>query len=836
MSKTGDALLNLFDKYRIILWYDNDQSFREEYDSMSLPGIEKMVVDNNEFAIKHKLYVTYPTGRFLLYLPYDKPVHDENWLLDVELSNYVFHTDREAIVLQELELPIALRSWIQPHMDFFRSAERTARFKELCSGEDTEQELSLKMVQVVLGTASASLDSLITRYATLFVEKRSDDVDKELEKFNLSSILWQRVKLVYEYDKTKSGIYDFLLEVFQKNLGPLADKAQVNDNAVILLSKWKDMRSFEGPFRELSQKIERDLKIELIVEQIPLNEALKEDVFECIDRRIIKELAHLIIHQAQSVKDTEEMLKSRETTVWADRYAPFYRALESALWLGEVISRQEALVIQDYQDGFTQYTSSWYMVDQYYRQFIEHYRSTNQNSVLNPLYQWVHKSYSNVWLPRLSQTWQQVIDKQGAWYKGSLSQNRFFKEDVKARYLDKPIKVFVVISDGLRYECGKLLHEKITGETRFTSSIEYRITALPSYTQLGMAAMLPHRELSFGEGDSILADGRSTQGLQSRLKILEQQSGVRATAILAEDLMKLTPRGLEANELVRQHDLVYVYHNRIDKLGDDKTTEDKVIEASREEVSFLMDIAKKIANMNIVHIIFTSDHGFIYQHEELLSSDFTDAGIQGEVLVQNRRYVMGKSLSHNQNVVKFISEDLNIAGEREILIPKGIARLPRQGSGSRYVHGGMTLQEVVVPVLFVSKRREDVVSKVDIDILSKTSNRITTNIHTISFYQMQPVGEKFIARTVKAFFAVMDEKGHVMDVISDLFTYTFDLTSETSREREVINRFKISTTLRKSNDVYLIIEEKVDKAEKWILLNRFPYQLTLAMDNDFDEI
>ena len=45
-------------------------------------------------------------------------------------------------------------------------------------------------------------------------------------------------------------------------------------------------------------------------------------------------------------------------------------------------------------------------------------------------------------------------------------------------------------------------------------------------------------------------------------------------------------RGPEAQELIQQHDLVYVYHNRIDKLGDDRTTEDKVFEASRDEIEF----------------------------------------------------------------------------------------------------------------------------------------------------------------------------------------------------------------------------------------------------------
>ena len=96
-----------------------------------------------------------------------------------------------------------------------------------------------------------------------------------------------------------------------------------------------------------------------------------------------------------------------------------------------------------------------------------------------------------------------------------------------------------------------------------------------------MAALLPHESLSFGEGDSILIDSKNSIGAQARKKVLEEGSNVKATTILAEDLMKIASRSEEARRLVQDHQVVYVYHNRIDKTGDDKTSDDKVIEASK---------------------------------------------------------------------------------------------------------------------------------------------------------------------------------------------------------------------------------------------------------------
>ena len=71
MSKIEESLANLFQKHRIILWYDEEKSFGEEYASLTLPGVEKITVENNEFAVKHLIYRQKPTYRFLLYLPCD---------------------------------------------------------------------------------------------------------------------------------------------------------------------------------------------------------------------------------------------------------------------------------------------------------------------------------------------------------------------------------------------------------------------------------------------------------------------------------------------------------------------------------------------------------------------------------------------------------------------------------------------------------------------------------------------------------------------------------------------------------------------------------------------
>ncbi len=833
MSKIIDSLSKLFEKHRIVIWYDGEQNFIDEFNELVIPGIVKLTIDKNEFALKYQMLIKQPSDKFLLFAAFNKPDNEDNWLLDIELANHVFHTDQEAMFLQELNLQPNLRSWVSRYIDFFNSKDRLAKIKASIEPGDTEDTLTSKLVQIILGASSHQLDDLLKAYATSIITEKLELIDKELKRFNLFEPFWENVEAVYSYRSASQGIYDFLIEVFQKNYSPTSRNVSLNRSAEVLLSNWKDTKSFEAIYKQLAEKIESDLDLASKLEAESLEMLISEDVFIGIDKKIIPEIALIIENETLGTDKVDQLLKQRETTYWFETYKPFYSALSYANWILAEIKSNRNIKIEDYQDGFRKYTEQWFLIDQYYRLFIEKYRETKQNSVLNSLYQKIHKAYSNTWLLELSGKWQAVLDRTGSWYFGASSQQQFFKRDIKPRYIDKKVKVFVVISDALRYECGQALHELFSNEARFTSSLEYQITGLPSYTQLGMAALLPHEELSFGEGDAILIDGKSTIGAGPRKKILEENSKVRATTINLEELMRFTSKGTEAQDLIKNHDLIYVYHNRIDKVGDDKTSEDKVIEASKEEIEFLVDVAKKITSMNGYHVVFTADHGFVYQHEALKESDFTDAQITGDIIKDSRRYVLGKNLTYDNNVVKYKATDLQVNSEIDVLIPKGINRLRKQGSGSRYVHGGATLQEVVVPILFVSKKKSDTVIKVDVDILNKTNNRITTNMHSVKFYQQQPVGDGFIARTIKSY--LVEFIGDQRTIISDFFNYTFDSESSRAEDRETQYSFKISTASKRSQNIQLIIEEKVEGTSKWNVVGQYPYTLSLAMGNDFDD-
>jgi len=93
------ALLKLFSKHRIVFWYDAQRELRGEFEAVTLPDVEKVVVDKNEFGLKYRMLREQPESRFLLYFDGPQPPDTENWLLDVLLAHEVFRTDQAALWL-----------------------------------------------------------------------------------------------------------------------------------------------------------------------------------------------------------------------------------------------------------------------------------------------------------------------------------------------------------------------------------------------------------------------------------------------------------------------------------------------------------------------------------------------------------------------------------------------------------------------------------------------------------------------------------------------------------------------------------------------------------------
>ncbi len=829
MNRIETSLHKIFQEHRVIFWYDDQEKMREQYDQASLAGVKKVEVNNNEFAVKHMILRGRPKTKFLLYFPFGEKPPLENWLLDLQLAYKEFHTDQEAMFLQEMGLDYYFKELVGAHIEFFQSKERRNKLKELIAEGDREKDLQFKMMGVVFNTNYPNLEAYIQSFAAAFIDSE-DRIERELDRFGLGELFWRAVSRKFDYYSEQPSIYDFLLDVFSRNFSP-ANSGRSSQETRILLSLWKDAISYREAFRRLCDKVAADLNVPSLLQEASVDEIIEDDLFQDIDRKIIYELAAQLVEGSVKLSVLTSLIKRRENKYWYQSYRHFYICLTHAGRLLDQIERTEYQKIASVEEAALQYVQKQYLIDFNYRKFIYHYRQSGQNRVLAPLLEKVLKAYSNNWLLSVNNRLQDHISGMDRWIDQSQkAQARFFQNHVKP-FMSKPQRLFVVISDALRYENGRQLCQELQSEKRYEAEIDYLITGLPSYTQLGMAALLPHKQLNIHPKDChVTADGIAAVGISGRTKVLQANAGVRAVAIHAERFMKMNSH-TEGRAFVKAYDLIYIYHNRIDKVGDDKTSEDKVFEAVEEEIVFIKELLRKIANVNGNNTFITSDHGYLYQHDKLEESEFAVSNAQGEVWKENRRFILGRNLKTSKALKHFNGAQIGLTEEVDVLITKGVNRLRVKGAGSRYVHGGASLQEIVVPLIKVSKKREDTTSQVEVDVI-KSTDKITNNIHPVSFLQKELAGEKVLPRQLRAFIRADD-----LTVLSDIFNYTFDASEGSERQREVKHRFQLSSLASgkyKNQRVYLILEEPVAGASRWKEYKSYSYTLNLLYGDNFD--
>ena len=77
----------------------------------------------------------------------------------------------------------------------------------------------------------------------------------------------------------------------------------------------------------------------------------------------------------------------------------------------------------------------------------------------------------------------------------------------------------------------------------------------------------------------------------------------------------------------------------------------------------------------------------------------------------------------------------------KVALPKSVNRYKRQGSGVQYVHGGASIQELIVPVVEYSRMREETAEKVKIKLL-KFDDKITSGYMRLNVLQLEPVASR----------------------------------------------------------------------------------------------
>jgi len=580
--------------------------------------------------------------------------------------------------------------------------------------------------------------------------------------------------------------------------------------------------NYKDKYDNIAGQIAKKIKIKGHLRRIPVENYFDCDTFEIFDINIIDHLTDILVSNQEEIGPLPGLLAERKKTHFYTKYKSHYKVLKWAnLLIRDINQFSNKLYYDNIEDLIVNYCNKWSFIDRSYRKFNYYYDKIDDQAEMHKLRQLIENMYTNTYLSKLAMLWSDKLEEYGSIEDLPVDkQYNFFKNNVK--HSMKP-KTAVIISDALRYETADELKYKLKLDPTRSAEIKPVISSIPSYTALGMACLLPHKKIKYDKiYKKVLVDDRPCSSTDERQKILESYNP-DSMALNYDEIMSLNRANLR--EKLKNKNLIYVYHNQIDARGDKLSTENEVFRASKEAVDELIRLITKLTNeAGIKNYWITADHGFIYKRDKLNESDKVDLSKKG-FYDKNKRFLLSSAELNIEGTLNFSLDYLDI-DDVHATIPRGVDIFKIPGPGQNYVHGGSSLQEILIPLVHVkSKTESKKQGYVELSLIS-LSNRITNLSTFLTFAQKENISNRILPLEAKLYFE--DDDG---EKISNEVIIHAGRNVESAKDREFREKFTLrNKKYSKSKKYYLVMKNMENDVE----INRCEFIIDIAISDDFD--
>ncbi|MGG1689426.1 BREX-1 system phosphatase PglZ type A [Heyndrickxia ginsengihumi] len=849
INQIESALFDIFneplkdgEQRKIVFWVDKDNEFTENIEQLSIEGVKiHKLTDSNQFYTKYLLEEEDPTSSYLIYTNMELGVED-NWLADTVLYSKTFYADKISLILSDLHIDPSLRAVVKKYEKFFNNKERFKKFAAQSIENYSEEIIELAIMSVLCNVKTPDFEEVLK---AVLMDTLDDNENKNLsllEKFFDIEVFWNYVSINYGYDQEKKSLKTLFIHLVVTAFSQSVDVENIKElenfianhnktNAVVFVDHWMHHKTDYVVFDEYAEMAEQEIQLPNIINNLPIETFKQADTFPYIDRAIIIYIANGLLTQLEDYEEYTKLIKLRRAKHYYEKFASIYDALYYTVKMQEFYKAHRQGIPQGRAiDLYQSYVNDYYLMDTYYRKFYVSYDEESNHDLLKKLKTLVEDLYTNWYMGELSSHWSQAVEsemKQDWSLPGVKNQKNFYSSYIGSK-VNNGDRVFVIISDAMRYEVGVELAERLNTETMGTCDVETLLGVVPSITKLGMPSLLPHIEIDMDSQGRVFVDGKDSAGLENRKRIIESKVA-DSIAIHFQDVLAMNKAG--RRETFKGKKLIYIYHDTIDAMGDKASTEIYTFNAVETSLNQLYDLVKIIRDdLSGTNVFITSDHGFLYQRDELKESDKIGQESIDAIEVK-RRYILSKEQREVSGQLAINLSSI-IKNEQKLTayLPKATLRNKMQGSGINFVHGGASLQEVVVPLLSFKNKRTGqkgaiAIKKVDIK-LTNTTRKITNSIFSLEFFQTEKVEDKLIPRTVVIYMA--DEVG---EVLSNEETIIGDRTFDNPADRTFKLRFVLKSISYDRNKTYYLI---IKDTETGVIVEKIPFSINLGIISDFD--
>jgi len=815
---------------KLVFWYDDKAEFEEDMDSVELENAKVYKLEkDNQFYTKYFLEREDTTTNYLIYAPFPKPEVKDNHLEDTMLYSKRFFADRASLLSVDLGIEEKYKHVIEEHIKFFANKDRTQRFYDLEIENFNEENILVGLLSAVCKTRTCSFEEVV-RIVITKGDVEDNKYLEEMDKYELLGAFWKLCEQQFGYVDSDPSLERLLVTLFVTYAArylqgevPASWRSFVSmkqGNVIAFIDNMMNSVLYKEDYDRLSAHVAKGLKVEDNLAKYNPEDIIYLDAFTYVDELILKWITERLISEDVGAKldemDLLQICDKRSKMHFGEVYENAYKMLENAL---TIVNAANYGGSDDMKSIVKKYESEDYLIDTAYRKFYFYYDQIEDTTGYEQLQTLVENIYTNEYLNDLIPRWNTafcgedglvVLPLQRNFYNGFVNQS---KE-----------RTVVIISDAMRYEVGRELFNQMKDNPRCTAKLSTMMSSLPSYTRLGMAALLPHKTLEMRDDYEVYADDVLCNDLTSRQTVLQGHCK-DSVCVQFDDIKNLKKTDLR--NIFTGKQVVYVYHNQIDARGDKANTEDEVFVACEEAIKEISDLIRKIStNANTYRFIVTSDHGFVYKREKISESDKID-GVNGKDAWINRRYIVSKSAITEDGVANIgLGYVLGYEDDKVVSFPTSSNVFKVSGGGQNFVHGGSSPQEMIIPVLDIKMERGHMETKPASISLVSMVHKITNLITGMDFIQSEPVSDTVKETTYRlVFMSENDER------ISNENIYVADSREPDSAKRIFRMRFNFKNQKYDKNKQYYLV---VTDDNTGLELFRHPVMMDLTFADDFN--
>ena len=453
-------------------------------------------------------------------------------------------------------------------------------------------------------------------------------------------------------------------------------------------------RSHAEIYEVFADKVEDDLS--LAGANIDAGHLGNTDTFR-FEERLLLAYAGELIHAGEYAKALETV-ENRSRSFWVDRHVgrrAQWEACGLMVELGREIEKIRPMLgktngnpmkwVQAYtvEDG-------WFRVDELQRRLETWVAKMDNDPESEKALAVVRREHEEL-LKKMADGFAKVLAEAGWAIPETLHQTRIYPDVVKA--MGPRVGYFFV--DAMRFEMGIELARQMEGAKDLT--VRPAIAMVPTITPVGMAALLPGASASFSviESKNKLAadvEGSIMFSLSDRVRFLKAK--IPDAIDVPLDRLLSTPQ-TKLGKLIGDGTLIVVRSQEIDALGEN--IDELTARAAMEGViGNIARAIRKLASVGVESFVVTADHG--HQFSIRKDDDMKTDNPSGDTVDIHRRCWIGHGGITPPGCVRVSGAELGYDTNLDFVFPMGLGVF-RTGGSLSFHHGGVSLQEMVIPVV-----------------------------------------------------------------------------------------------------------------------------------------